>query len=244
MSERLLRGRVLSFRRAPEGAGDLGALDYYEDGALVLREGLIAAVGPYAPRPGAEVIDHRPHLLLPGLIDTHLHLPQMQVIASHGAALLDWLARYTFPEEARFADPAHAARMARHLIETLLRHGTTTPVVYGSSHAVSVEALFSEAERCGLRLIAGKTMMDRNAPPGVLDTAQSAYDETKALIEHWHGRGRTEVAITPRFAITSTPAQMEAAQALVRAHPGCPVQTHLSENHAEIALTAELYPEA
>ncbi|MEM1345890.1 MAG: guanine deaminase, partial [Pseudomonadota bacterium] len=106
------------------------------------------------------------------------------------------------------------------------------------------EALFSEAERCGLRLIAGKTMMDRNAPPGVLDTAQSAYDDTKALIERWHGRGRTEVAITPRFAITSTPAQMEAAQALVRAHPGCPVQTHLSENHAEIALTAELYPEA
>ncbi|TVP73794.1 MAG: guanine deaminase, partial [Rhodobacteraceae bacterium] len=181
---------------------------------------------------------------LPGFIDTHLHFPQTQVIASWAAELLDWLNDYTFPEETRYSDPDLCARMARAFLDLLLAHGTTTAVAYASVHASSTEALFAEALRRDMRLITGKVMMDRNAPEGLRDTAQTGYDDTKALIARWHGRGRLGYAITPRFAITSTPAQMEAAQALAAEHPDCHIQTHLSENHAEIALSCALYPDA
>ena len=245
---RLIRARTLSFRRAPEGPGDAAALDYREDGALLIREGRIAGAGDYAAvapgAPDAEVIDHRPHLVLPGFIDPHIHFPQSQVVASWGADLLDWLARYTFPEEARYADPDLARAMAGPFLDRLAAAGTTTAAVYGSSHAASVEALFAEAERRGVRLVAGKVMMDRQAPEGVCDTARSAYDDSKALIARWHGRGRLGYAITPRFAITSTPAQLEAAGALAAEHPGCLRQTHMSESLAEIARVRELFPRA
>ncbi len=248
MPATLLRGRLLSFDRAPEGPDDAAAHTYLDDGGLLLSDGLIAARGPFAEiaaaHPEAGVIDHRPHLILPGLIDPHIHFPQLQVIASWGRQLLDWLETYTFPAEAEFADPAHAAAMARRFCDRLAAHGTTTVAAFCASHPASAEALFAEAARRDMRLIAGKTMMDRNAPEGVLDTAQSSFDDSAALIARWHGRGRALYAVTPRFAITSSPAQLEAAGALAAATPGIHVQTHLSENRDEIAFTAQLYPQA
>ncbi|MRX49434.1 guanine deaminase [Paracoccus sp. S-4012] len=240
----LIRGRVVSFDADPL-AGTVPPLDI-EDGAVLVEDGRIAAVGEWADlaRPGVPVADHRGRIILPGFIDPHIHFPQLQVVASWGTELLDWLNRYTFPAEARFADRAHAKAMSPRFLDALIRAGTTTACCYCSSHRVSAEALLSEAERRGMALIAGKVMMDRNAPEAVRDTAQSAHDDTEALIRDWHGRGRLQVAITPRFAITSTPAQLEAAGALAAAHPEVLVQTHISENHAEIALTAELFPEA
>ncbi|MHA6346299.1 guanine deaminase [Roseivivax sp. CAU 1761] len=244
----LIRGRVLTFHRAPEGAEDHAAYTYHEDGALLVRDGRIAACGPHddiAPQAaGATIHDHRPHLVTAGMIDTHVHFPQVQVIASWGAQLLDWLTNHTFPAELAFADPDHAAAMARAFCDLLLAHGTTTAVAFGSVHPTSVEALFTEALARDMRLIAGKVMMDSHAPEGLRDTAQTGYDDSRALIERWHGRGRLGYAITPRFALTSSPAQLEAAGALAAEHPDCHIQTHLSENRAEIARAAELYPDA
>jgi guanine deaminase len=247
MADLILRGRTLSFRRWPDSADDSSAFRYEEDGALLIRDGRIMAVGSHAdiaPQagPDAQLIDHRPHLILPGFIDAHAHFPQMQVIASYGAELLDWLNKYTFPEETKFFNPQHGRRIARLFLDELLRHGTTTVAAYCSVHKESAEAFFAEAEERNMLVIAGKVMMDRNAPPGLTDTAQSGYDDSKALITAWHGKGRQLYAVTPRFAITSSPEQMEAAGALVREHPDCHMQTHLSENLAEIALTQELYP--
>ena len=182
--------------------------------------------------------------MLPGLIDTHLHFPQTQVIASYGAQLLEWLQKYTFVEEQKFGEPAHARRVAGFFMDELFRNGTTTAVVYCSVHAESAEAFFAESHRRNARMIAGKVMMDRGAPTGLLDTAQRGYDETKELIGRWHGQGRQLYAITPRFALTSTEAQLEASGALVREHPDCFVQTHLAENHDEIATARRLYPAA
>jgi len=249
MTSTLLRGRLLSFNRAPQSLTDAESYAYEADGGLLIEDGRIAACGPYAqikasaPADAVE-IDHRPHLILPGLIDTHLHFPQMQVIASYAANLLEWLNTYTFPEECRFVEPAHAERIATHFYDELIRHGTTTAVAYCSVHKASADAFFAEALRRDMRMIGGKVMMDRNAPQGLLDTPQMGYDETRAVIEEWHGKGRNHVAITPRFAITSTPAQMEATAALAREFPDLHIQTHLSENHEEIAFTRELYPDA
>jgi guanine deaminase len=246
--EKVLRGRVLRFLGEPAGIDDAASYAYDEDGAILVRDGLVAAVGPaaevLAQAPGVEVVDHRPHLLMPGFIDAHSHMPQAQVIASWGAQLLDWLNTYTFPAEARFSDPAHAARIAGAFLDELLRHGTTTAVAFCSVHSASADAYFAAAEARNLRMIGGKVMMDRNAPETVLDTPQSSYDDTRALIDRWHGRGRALYAISPRFAITSTPAQMEVAQALVAERPDLHMQTHLSENRDEIDLTLSLYPKA
>jgi guanine deaminase len=247
MTETLLRGRTLSFLRWPDSVDDHAAYRYEEDGGLLLRDGTIVAAGAYADiaaraGSGVQVIDHRPHLLLPGFIDAHVHVPQMQIIASYGAELLDWLNTYTFPEESNFRDAQHGRRIARLFLDEMVRQGTTTVAAYCSVHRQSAEAFFAEAHDRNMLTIAGKVMMDRNAPDGVLDTPQSSYDDTKALIGEWHGRGRQHYAVTPRFAITSTPEQMEMAGALMREHPDLHMQTHLSENHAEIAFTQELYP--
>jgi len=247
VSATLLRGRTLSFLRWPETKDDLAACRYEEDGAILMRDGLIAAVGDFATvraaaDPDVTIVDHRPHLLLPGFIDCHVHMPQMQVIASYGAELLDWLNSYTFPEETKFRDAQHGRRIARLFLDEMVGQGTTTVAAYCTVHKASAEAFFAEAHSRNMLTIAGKVMMDRNAPDGLVDTPQSSYDDSKALIAEWHGRGRQHYAITPRFAITSTPEQMEAAQALMAEHPLLHMQTHLSENHEEIAFTQQLYP--
>jgi guanine deaminase len=245
----LLRGRLLSFRRAPADISDTGSYLYEEDGGLLIESGRIAACGSYAEvaskaAPGVREVDHRPHLIMPGFIDTHLHFPQMQVIGSYAANLLEWLNTYTFIEEQRFADRAHAENIAVRFFDEMARHGTTTAVAYCSVHKTSADAFFAESLKRGTAMIAGKTMMDRNAPDALTDTPQSAYDDTRAVIAEWHGRGRNRVAITPRFAITSTPAEMEVAKTLAAEHPDLHIQTHLSENRDEIAFTCSLYPEA
>jgi guanine deaminase len=243
---RIVKGRLLSFRDSPRHGG---AHDYLEDGALRIENGLVAEVGhahevlARAPA-GTPVDDHSGKLILPGFIDAHIHYPQTRVIGSYGTQLLEWLQKYTFVEEQKFSDPAHAGAVARFFLDELFRQGTTTAVVYCTVAPESAEAFFVEAERRGARMIAGKVMMDRNAPPALTDDPQRGYDESKALLQKWHGRGRLGYAITPRFAITSSPAQLEAAGALAREFPDAHVQTHLSENHAEIALTQSLYPEA
>jgi len=247
MTSLLLRGRTLSFITEPESTDDRASYRYEEDGGVLIREGKIAACGDFAaiaagPGKGVAVADHRPHLIMPGFIDAHAHFPQMQIIASHGAELLDWLNNYTFPEETRFRDAQHGRRIARLFFDELIRNGTTTVAAYCSVHRQSADAFFAEALARGMCVIGGKVMMDRNAPEGLRDTPQSGYDDTKALIGEWHGKDRLHYAITPRFAITSTPQQMEMAGALAGAFPELHVQTHLSENRAEIELTRELYP--
>ncbi|HYG91430.1 MAG TPA: guanine deaminase [Azospirillum sp.] len=244
-----VRGRLLTFVAEPFGPGDAGSYRYLADGMLRIEDGRIAAVGPAEDveptlPPGTPVEHHGQALVMPGFIDPHIHFPQTQVIASYGAQLLDWLQKYTFVEEQKYADPAHAAANARFFLDELLRNGTTTAAVYGSVHPQSAEAFFTESERRGTAMIAGKVMMDRGAPEALRDTAQTAYDDSKALIARWHGRGRQLYAITPRFAVTSSDAQLEAAGTLAREHPDCYVQTHLSENLAEIATVRAQFPQA
>jgi guanine deaminase len=249
MTMKLIRGRLLSFKRAPLSMTDSESYLYAHDGALLISDGKISAVGDYSDvrakaAEGFEEIDHRPHLILPGFIDCHMHFPQMQVIASYAGSLLEWLNTYTFHEECRFVESDHASRIATHFFDELLRHGTTTAAAYCSVHKASADAYFAEAMKRGMCMVGGKVMMDRNAPQGLLDTPETGYDETRQVIADWHGKGRNHVAITPRFAITSTPAQMKAAQALAEEYPDLFIQTHLSENHEEIRYTCELFPEA
>ena len=245
--DKAIRGRLFWFDDDPETAGD-GAAHYVEDGLLTLAAGRVVAAGeasallPGLPA-GTPVADHRGQLIMPGFIDPHLHFPQTQVIASYGAQLLDWLNNYTFPAEQKFADAAHAAHIAKFFFDALLANGTTTASAYCSVHPQSAEAFFTESEARNTRMAGGKVMMDRNAPAALTDTAESSYADSKALIAKWHGRGRQLYAISPRFAITSTPAQLEAAGALSREHPDCLVQTHISENRAEIEFAKSLYPE-
>jgi guanine deaminase len=249
LSDAAVRGRLLWFTDAPAGPGDQRACHYLADGIVASAQGKIVQVGPASdiqPRlPAGLPVDHYPDgLILPGFIDTHIHFPQTQVIASYGAQLLDWLAKYTFIEEQRYADAGHAAINARFFLDELLRNGTTTAVVYGSVHPHSASMLFEAAVARGMGLVAGKAMMDRNAPPALCDTAQTSYDDSKALIERWHGKNRQRYAVTVRFAITSTEAQMEAAGSLLNEFPDVHLQTHLSENRAEIAEVRRLFPKA
>ena len=246
---RVIRGRLLGFLDDPAEVGASSSYEHHADGLLVIEDGRIARVGDASELlmevpPGAPV-DHYPDcVILPGLIDTHIHYAQTQVIASYGTQLLEWLHRYTFVEEQKFADPAHAAGVARFFLDELLRNGTTTAAVYCTTHAASVEAFFAESERRRTRMIAGKMMMDRNAPAALTDTAQQSYDESKSLLQAWHGRGRQLYAVTPRFALTSSAAQLEAAGALLREYPDVHLQTHLAENHEEIATVRQLFPSA
>ncbi len=249
MNEVLIRGRVLTFLAEPQGIDDTASYRYIEDGAVFVRDGKIVEIGTYGDvrklaDAGIRIADHRPNLILPGFIDTHLHFPQTQAIASYGAQLLEWLNTYIFVEEQKFARAAHAAEVADRFMDELLSNGTTTAVAYCSVHPESVDAYFAAAQARGMCMIGGKVMMDRNAPEALRDTPQRGYDETKRLIAKWHGRGRVHYAISPRFAITSTPEQMEMSKALVAEHPDCYVQTHLSENRDEIAFATSLYPEA
>jgi guanine deaminase len=244
-----IRGALIDFHADPLQAGVAAARRHESDGIVAMTGGRIIASGaasailPLLP-PGTPVTSYANALITAGFIDCHVHYPQLPIIGAGGKPLLEWLASYTFPAEARYADDAYARAVARRYLAENLRHGITSAAVFCTVHRGSVEVLFDEAHALGLRLIAGKVLMDRNAPEGLLDTAQSGYDESKALLERWHGKGRLAYAITPRFAVTSTPAQLDAAGTLKREHPDAYVQSHVAENVAEIDLVRRLFPKA
>ncbi|MEX6502704.1 guanine deaminase [Pseudomonas zhanjiangensis] len=241
------RAAILHSVADPAVVGVEQSYEYFEDGLLVVEDGRIAAVGHAAellPRfEGTPVSEYPDALITPGFIDTHIHYPQTGMIASYGEQLLDWLNTYTFPTERQFEDKAHAADVAGIFLKELLRNGTTTALVFGTVHKQSVDAFFEAAEALNLRMIAGKVMMDRNAPDYLTDTPESAYADSKELIERWHGKGRLHYAVTPRFAPTSTPEQLTLAGQLYAEYPGLYMHTHLSENRQEIAWVKELFPE-
>lgn len=244
----ILLGQVIAFTGEVMAEGP-EAVRHESRGAVAIADGRIAALGPaetvLAAHPGARVTDLGSKLISPGFIDAHVHYPQTAIIASWGKRLIDWLNSYTFPEEMRFADPAHATEIAERYFDLALANGTTSMCSYCTIHPGSVDAYFSAAAARGMRALGGKTCMDRDtAPAGLRDTAQAAYDESKALLERWHGKGRLGYVITPRFSPTSTPEQLLALGALWAEHPECLMQTHLSEQVDEIAWVKGLYPAA
>lgn len=240
-----LRGDLLDFTAAPPwGAFATDAVRFRPDHWLLIEDGRIVGVQAQAPGAGWTHVEHRGRLVLPGFIDAHVHAPQIDVIASCGAELLDWLQRYTFPAELRHADPAYAVAGAERFVDALLVHGTTAAVVMPTVHRVSAEALFAAAQARGMRLVTGKVLMDRHAPPGLCDDVEQAERDCRELIARWHGRGRLAYAVTVRFAPTSTPAQLAMAGALCAADPTLYLHTHVAENRDEVRWVAELFPEA
>lgn len=247
MTRRAIRGRLLTFTRAPRGAGDAQSYRSIDDGIVLVENSRIAAVGPAAEiaariPPDVPVERHPGALIMPGFIDPHIHYPQTQVIASYGAQLLEWLEKYTFVEEQKFADPGHAARNAEFFLDELARNGTTTACAYCTAHPASAEALFAAAHKRNAGMIAGNAVMSRNGPPGLLAPAASAIADSRDLIRRWHGTGRQRYAVTPRFAITSTDAQLAELGALLKEFPTTLMQTHLDENLGEIAAIKKLFP--
>jgi guanine deaminase len=248
VSAQAIRGRLLSFARAPRGAGDAESYRYIDDGMVVIEDGRIARVGPAAELAatlpaGTPVAHHADALIMPGFIDPHIHFPQTQVIASYGAQLLEWLEKYTFVEEQRFADPAHAARNAEFFLDELARNGTTTALAYCTAHPGSADALFAAAHKRNVGMVAGNAIMNRNGPPGLLAPAATAIPDSRDLIRRWHGTGRQRYALTPRFAITSTDEQLAELGALLAEFPTILMQTHLDENLDEIATIKRLFPD-
>jgi len=244
-----IRGPVLTYTGDPFRDGLDRTMVYESDAVVAMADGRITHFGPadtVLPQlpAGIEVKNYgRDALISAGFIDCHVHFPQVPMIAAYGAQLLDWLNAYTFPTEQKYADKAFARSVAKVFLRENLRNGITSGCVYCTVYPQSVDALFEEAEALGMRLAAGKVMMDRNAPEALRDTAKTGYDDSKALIAKWHNRGRLLYAITPRYAATSTREQLEAAGALCREHPDCYLQTHVSENLREVAWVKELFPE-
>jgi guanine deaminase len=243
----LLLGQTLTYTANPFTEG-LSAARHERQGGVLIRDGKIAGTGPAdrlkAAHPEVAVVDYGDALISAGFVDAHAHYPQTRIIASWGKRLIDWLNTYTFPEELRFGDPGYAGAVAGEYLDLVLANGTTTVASYCTIHPESVDAFFGAAHARGMRVLAGKTCMDRNAPEGLTDTAQSAYDDSKALLEKWHGKGRTDYVITPRFSPTSSEAQLEALGVLAREHPQCLIQTHLSEQTDEVAWVRSLFPDA
>lgn len=244
----VIRGPLIYCRDDPFLTDPARAFVHEPDGILICRGGRFDAVGDYRTLrdriPSDLEVAHYPDCLIaPGFIDTHVHYVQTGMVGAHGKDLLGWLAQYTFPAEQALADETKARAMASVFCDELLRNGTTTALVFCAVYPQSVDALFVEAEKRNMRIIAGKVLMDRNAPEALRDTAQSGYDQSKALIARWHKRGRNLYAITPRFAATSTPEQLDMAGALWREHGDVYVQTHIAENRNEIAWMRELFPE-
>ena len=241
-----MRGEIVHFTGDPAIEGDRACV-HHADGILLIEDGHVVEASdastllPQLPQ-DVLVIDRRGKVIVPGFVDTHVHYSQVDVIASYGEQLLDWLERFTFPVERGFEDPARASETASFFLDELLKNGTTTAAVYATVHPASVDAFFDAAMSRNLRMATGKVLMDRNCPEYLRDTAQSGYDESAALIRKWHGRGRLSYAVTPRFAPTSTERQLELAGRLLDEHPGVLLQSHVAENHGEIAWVAELYP--
>lgn len=255
-----VRGRVLHFKsaipnllpndpRLKEGK-ILPALEYFEDGIIVVgRDGLVKGVGTAAViisqlSPYTKIETYPHHLISSGFIDCHVHYPQVDVLASWGAELMQWLNKYTFPAERRFKDPEYAAFMADFFLDHLLRCGTTTALVFATVHKCSVEAFFDEAQRRKMRMICGKVLMDDATDSGLVETdGQKGYKDSKELIEKYHGFGRLRYAVTPRFAPTSTREQLEVCGRLLREYPSCYMHTHLAENKDECAFVKQKFPE-
>ena len=251
MSERLqaFRGAILHFFADPGPGVDAKAYAFHPDGVLLVRDGHVERMGaardvlPTLPQ-GLPVEHHPRGLIVPGFVDPHIHYSQTDVIASAGRHLLHWLETYTFPQESRFGDPVHAGEVAEFFLDELLRHGTTTALVFGTVHKESVTAFFQAASRRGLRMAAGKVLMDRHSPEALCDTPATGIADSEALIAAWHGRERLAYAITPRFAITSSDEQLAMAGALAQRHPTTLVQTHVAENLEEVAWARKLFPAA
>ncbi len=242
------RASILHFIADPDTVALDQAYEYYPDGIMVIDDGKIKSIGlaeDLLPSLGTDVdlTEHGNALIIPGFVDTHIHYPQTEVIAAYGEQLLEWLEKYTFPCEAKFHDEDYARDIAERFLDELLRAGTTTALVFGTVHKESVEAFFKACEKRNLRMVAGKVMMDRNAPDDLIDTAQSSYDDSKALIEKWHNRGRLRYAVTPRFSPTSTEQQLQKAGQLMQEYPGVYMHTHMSENVDEVKWVKELFPE-
>ena len=244
----VIRGRFLDIQKIVSQASEIAdQVRYIEDGVLITEQGKIRWFGTWedaqAQLPTQIEIQHYPEqLIIPGMIDTHIHFPQTEMVGAYGEQLLSWLNTYTFPTEIQFKDKTYASEIAKFFVNELLKNGTTTALVFCTVHPESVDALFEAAQQHQMRLIAGKVMMDRHAPEALCDTTESAYDDSKALIEKWHGQGRALYAITPRFAPTSTPEQLERAGQLKAEYPDVYVHTHLSENKDEIAWVKDLFP--
>ena len=241
------RGGIFHFLSDPKD-GIAGCYEFFEDGLLVVKDGRISDLGDANKLVGeldGSVNIHRytGKIIFPGLIDTHVHYPQMAIIASYGESLLEWLDRYAFDEEMKFGDAEYSLNAAEYFFNELLRCGTTTAQVFGTVHPESVDAFFSVAEQRNLRMICGKVLMDRNAPEGLLDTPETSYIDSKRLIERWHGRRRLRYAVSPRFAPTSTQEQLSAASQLLREYPSIHLHTHLSENKEEINWVNSLFPD-
>jgi guanine deaminase len=245
MTQTAYRAQLLTFNGDP--AQSSNAAIFNEDGLLIVEDGHVVAAGAYASvasrlAPGTQVVEMRDKLIVPGFIDTHIHFPQTDMIASPAPGLLPWLDTYTFPTERGFSDPAVAQDTARFFIDELLACGTTTALVYCTVHKQSADALFTEAQARSVRMIGGKVLMDRNCPEFLRDTAQSGYDDSAELIARWHNHGRQMYALTPRFAPTSTEAQLEATGALAKLHPDVFIQSHVAENQDEVKWVASLFP--
>ena len=241
------RGSILHFLSDPGQDGSSGAV-YLEDGLLLVEQGKVRSLGPArvllpALQPGTNVTDHSGMLIVPGFIDTHIHYAQTDIIASGGETLLDWLERHTYPVERRFSDPLHARAVAEFFLDQLLQNGTTTALVFGTVHRQSVDAFFEAAAARGLRMVAGKALMDRHCPDYLRDTPESGYRESSELLERWNGSERLGYAITPRFAATSSPEQLALAGKLAREHPEAHIHSHVAENVREVEWVRELYPE-
>ena len=238
-----LHGDLLDFVATPAwGDVDTPAVRFRPGHWLLVDEGRIAGVTAEPPGEGWPRIEHGGRLVLPGFIDSHVHSPQIDVIASYGTELLDWLTTHTFPAEVRHRESAHAGPAAAHFLDALVAHGTTAAVVFPTVHATSVDALFAAAEERGMRIVAGKVLMDRNAPADLVDSVESGERETRELVARWHGRGRGAYAMTVRFAPTSTPEQLAMAGRFCRGDPSLYMQTHLAENRAEVAWVKALFP--
>jgi guanine deaminase len=243
-----LRSSILHCLVDPGAESRSDTFEYFDDGVLIIDNGSVVAAGDAASLlnqlpANTKVEDYRGKLIVPGLIDCHVHFPQLDIIGSFGAQLLDWLNQYAFPVEEKFADPEHAREVAGAFVDELLRNGTTTAMVFGTVHAHSADAIFEAAEARDMRLIAGKVLMDSNCPEALRDDPESGYAESKALIERWHGKGRLGYAITPRFALTSSPEQLTAAGRLAREYPDVWIHTHLAENMEEVEEIARLFPD-
>jgi guanine deaminase len=244
------RASILHCLRDPSDDHDpiaVGSVEHFEDGLLVVAGGYIEEVGPAEPLlarlpSSVRVVDHGDKLIIPGLIDCHVHYPQIDIIASYGERLLHWLEKYAYPAERAFADPGHAKQVAEFFVQELLRNGTTTACVFATVHPHSVDAIFEAAQRYGMRVIAGKVLMDRNCPEDLRDTPATGYEQSRVLIEKWHGRDRLLYAVTPRFAVTSSELQLREAGRLLEEFPDIYLHTHLAENEEEVKRVAELFP--